>query len=225
MSKLRAGAFISFLCITAALTGRALACSMDAECDNGDVCSVPDTCVAGSCVLGGGGDPDGDLVCDGEYDPTKTMKVNRVVAKTLFASKLGKLRVLGSFIDDLDSPTGAFIADDGISVRVKDALSSIPPPGDGFDVTIPFDATNCTTSLNGVQCKAVHGATRSVANFKRNRLAPEQIGFLVRVKNVDLTRPFFGPVQVIVSYHTRIHRRDDIIDCALLINGIKCREY
>src|SRR5690242_527830 len=64
MSKLRAGAFFSLLYLAAALTGRALACSTDADCDNGDVCSVPDTCVAGICLLGGGGDVNGDLVCD-----------------------------------------------------------------------------------------------------------------------------------------------------------------
>jgi hypothetical protein len=30
------------------------ACVTDADCDNGDTCSLPDTCVSGSCVLNGG---------------------------------------------------------------------------------------------------------------------------------------------------------------------------
>src|SRR4029077_17514755 len=66
--------FRALLCSTAvALTlssaSIALACVTDAECDNADPCSAPDTCNAGSCVLGGGGDANDDLVCDAEFDP------------------------------------------------------------------------------------------------------------------------------------------------------------
>ena len=35
------------------MSSTALACIDDAECDNGDTCSIADTCQAGSCVLGG----------------------------------------------------------------------------------------------------------------------------------------------------------------------------
>jgi parallel beta-helix repeat protein len=34
------------------------------SCNSGDTCSVPDTCQAGACVAGGGGDTDGDGICD-----------------------------------------------------------------------------------------------------------------------------------------------------------------
>src|SRR4029453_18103969 len=35
-------------------------------CDDGAQCSLADTCQTGSCVGGGGGDPDGDGICSAE---------------------------------------------------------------------------------------------------------------------------------------------------------------
>jgi hypothetical protein len=45
-----------------------VACVVDADCDNGDVCSDPDVCNAGVCVFGGGGDPDFDGICSLDDD-------------------------------------------------------------------------------------------------------------------------------------------------------------
>jgi hypothetical protein len=41
-----------------------VSCTQNSDCNNGDSCSVPDTCVMGVCVLGGGGDTDLDGHCD-----------------------------------------------------------------------------------------------------------------------------------------------------------------
>jgi len=57
-------------------------CTTDAECDNGDTCSVPDQCQGGSCVLGGGGDPDNDLICDDEFDPSLNIKLTKLIIRT-----------------------------------------------------------------------------------------------------------------------------------------------
>src|SRR5262249_43016176 len=41
-----------------------VSCTQNSDCSNGDSCSIPDTCVMGVCVLGGGGDTDLDGVCN-----------------------------------------------------------------------------------------------------------------------------------------------------------------
>ena len=43
-------------------------CTQNSDCDNGDMCSVPDTCVAGVCHPGGGGDTDLDGICNLDDD-------------------------------------------------------------------------------------------------------------------------------------------------------------
>src|SRR5262249_49088792 len=35
-------------------------------CSSGDTCSIPDTCQSGTCVAGGGGDTDGDGLCNAD---------------------------------------------------------------------------------------------------------------------------------------------------------------
>ena len=58
------------------------ACTTDAECDNGDTCSLPDVCNQGSCELGGGGDANSDLICDGEYVSGIDLHVTKLVIRT-----------------------------------------------------------------------------------------------------------------------------------------------
>jgi hypothetical protein len=101
MRRLEAMLLLSVLWVAApGLTRLASGCTIDADCDNSDTCSVPDLCVSGSCVLGGGGDSDGDLICDAEFNPDADLAVSKVVAK--MAVGIGRLRGSGSFID-LDS--------------------------------------------------------------------------------------------------------------------------
>jgi hypothetical protein len=117
------------------LSTTALACTTDAECDNGDTCSVPDTCQAGTCVLGGGGDLDADLICDGEFDPAADFTSTKTIIRTRpnGGPSSAIIRGAGDFIDDAAS--GPFTIDDGIQIRVKDQLSDVPPSGDGADLT------------------------------------------------------------------------------------------
>jgi len=222
MGKLEAVVLLSVLCVAApGLATRASSCTVDAECDNGDTCSVADACVNGGCVLGGGGDTDGDYICDGEFNAEADVNVNKVVAK--MAAGIGRLRGTGSFID-LGSAGGAFTGADGVSIRVKDTLSTISPPGDGIDFTMVFPASSCQPTLKGgVTC--LDALTKSQAKFSPTPRAVSQFSFSFRIRRVPLTRPFFGPVTVILTHNRTVHRRDSLSDCKLYGWGIKCREF
>jgi hypothetical protein len=222
MGKLEAMVLLSMLCVAApGVATRASGCTVDADCDNGDTCSVPDACVGGSCVLGGGGDANADFICDDEFTPDADLDVNKIVAKK--AAGIGRVRGTGSFID-LGSVGGAFTGDAGVSIRVKDTLSEVPPPGDGIDYSFTFAPEMCqATARPGVSC--TDPATKSQAKFAHNPRAPSQLTFSFRIRQVPLTRPFFGPVQVILTHNGQVHRRDVLTDCKLYSWGIKCREF
>ncbi len=55
-----------------------VSCTQNSDCNNGDSCSVTDTCVMGVCTLGGGGDTDLDGTCNADdncpsiANPTQT---------------------------------------------------------------------------------------------------------------------------------------------------------
>jgi len=77
-----------------------------------------------------------------------------------------------------------------------------------------------------VTCRLTTGPGRgSQARFKRNLLAPDQVKFLSRLKGLDLSRPFFGPVRVVLTHNTSVYRPGKIIDCRLFPTLIKCREF
>lgn len=222
MGRLDAMVLLSVLCVTApGVASRASSCTLDAECDNGDTCSVPDACVNGACVLGGGGDANADLICDAEFNANADLQINKVAVKRTVG--VGRLRGKGSFID-LDSASGAFTGDAGVSIRVKDTLSALPPPGDGIDFSFTFLPGSCRpTAPLGVTCQ--DSTTKSLVKFVRNPRAASQLSFSFRIRGVPLTRPFFGPVQVILTHNRTVHRHDTLTDCKLYGWGIKCREF
>ena len=202
------------------------ACTTDAECDNGDTCSVPDTCMSGSCSLGGGGDTNADLICDDEFVAGLDLRVTKIIIRTFPAAgpASASMHGAGDFIDLV--PPGPFSGTAGIAIRVKDQLSSVPPPGDGADVTVSFGAADCVTASDKTTCRLLAGQNRgSQAKFKRDPLAPEQIKFSFRLRGLDITKPFFGPIRVIVTDDTTVHRPGKVIDCRLFPTGIKCREF
>jgi len=208
------------------LSTAAPGCTTDAECDNGDTCSVPDQCQAGACVLGGSGDADGDLICDDEFDPAADFTSTKVIIRTRPNAGAASAIVRGSgdFIDTASA--GPFSTSDGIALRVKDQLSDIPPTGDGADFTMTFGAAECSPIAVGLLCRIESGANRgSFVKFIRGTLAPEQVRVSYRLKGLDLTKPFFGPVRVILSHNTVTHRLGHIGDCRLFPTGIKCREF
>jgi hypothetical protein len=203
-----------------------LACVSDEECDNGDLCSVPDTCVSGSCELGGGGDTNNDLVCDAELDPNTTINLTRI---TLRRNNLVRADASGSKgAGDLfasGSPAGAFTGLNGVSIRVKDALSGVPPPGDGVDATVTFLASECV--LKAVGSTFCRTADRHASvKFKPNKIVPGQYKFSFKLRGLgNLTGPFFGPVRVVLTHSGTKRIADAIGDCKLTNSGLRCREF
>jgi hypothetical protein len=226
MSKLSSALLLALLCaLGPAAAPAAAACLVDADCDNGDTCAAPDQCVAGSCVLGGGGDTNGDFVCDGEFDPDADVKITKVVAKTSALAGRDVVRGSGDFIE-LGSAGGAFTADDGIAIRVKDQLSALPPDGDGFDVTLAFASGECDAAGTGVSCVLTTGPHAGTnAKFKRNPFAANQLRFTFKMKGLNMQKPFFGPVRILLTHGTTTHRLGLVTDCKLFKRGIKCREF
>src|SRR5215831_14613716 len=146
---IRTAGLVVAVAATTLAAALALACVQDSECDNGDTCSVPDTCVSepnepnGNCVLGGGGDTNGDLVCDDELDPNIVFSITKLTVRRRDSLRDDNSAVKGSA--DLllaGSSANAFDGTSDISLRFKDALSSIPPTGDGVDVSQTFPAVN-----------------------------------------------------------------------------------
>lgn len=201
------------------------ACTSDGECDNGDSCSSADVCASGSCVPGGGGDSDANFICDAEFDPDVDVKVTKMVARTSALAGRDVIRGNGDFID-LGSGGGAFTGAADISFRVKDQLSGVPPAGDGFDVTLVFPSSDCLAAATAVKCRRSAGpGAGSIARFRRNPLATNQVRFSFKLKGFDLTKPFFGPVRIILTHDTIVHRLGLVTDCKLFARGIKCREF
>ena len=226
MSRLAAVFAVALLSWAPVAAVPALACTEDAECDNGDTCSIPDLCLAGSCVLGGGGDVNGDLICDAEFDPTIDVRLTRLTARV--SNRPNHDHIVGSG-DFVDSVVGAFTGNEGVAFRARDTLAApgVGTPDDGFDVTVTFSPGECVIQHSGsLACVVATGPlAKSWAKFKPNRFAPEQMRFSFKITGLDLTRPFFGPVRVILTHGTTRHRLGSITDCKLVGKGIKCREF
>jgi hypothetical protein len=201
-------------------------CTTDADCDNADTCSVPDQCLAAVCVLGGGGDANHDLVCDGEVDPNVNFNVTKIIIRRKDSSRSDNSAIKGS--GDLfvtGSAGGAFTGADGVGLRIRDDLAGVPPSGDGVDFSVSWAPADCHTKGIGVlQCRTPDGHAN--AKFKPNPVAPGQYKFNFKLKALgDVTGPFFGPVRVVLSRGPALHAADMIQDCQLILPGIRCREF
>jgi len=201
-------------------------CVQDADCDNGDTCSFPDVCDNGTCVLGGGGDSNDDLVCDDELDPDMSFNLTRIVIKKKTAGTDNSVaKGSGDLFVPPGSPAGAFTGTAGFSIRVKDGLSAVPPTGDGVDVSVVFLPTDCVTKSTGVvSCRTVD--RRSFVKFKPNPLAEGQYRFKYKLKGLgNLSGPFFEPVRMVLTRSGTRRRGDIVTDCHLILAGLVCREF
>lgn len=202
------------------------ACLTDAECDNGDVCSVADTCVLASCQLGGGGDANNDLVCDAELDPSVNVNLTRLTLRRKTSARSDNSAVKGG--GDLfafGSAAGAFTGSSGFSIRVKDNLSSVSPPGDGIDATVTWQSGECFLKPVGtLACRTAD--RRASLKFKPNKIVAGQYKIDFKIKGVgNLTGPFFGPVRFVLSRDGNQRIADTITDCKLILSGLRCREF
>jgi hypothetical protein len=202
------------------------ACVTDADCDNGDTCSVPDTCVSGSCVLGGGGDvAPADLVCDAELytDLGFVLRKLSIRKRTSPIADNSSAKGVGFLVVSDGSPMAAFTDPDGITIRVQDGLWDSPTsPSDGVDASYAWPADSCEQAENRIICTS---PTRiSFARFKRSRIAPNEWAVTFKMKRLgDLQGPFFRPVRVVFTYRGDRHRSVELNLCELVGAGLRCR--
>ncbi len=244
-----AGAFVfaAFVLSSVASTS-ALACVSDAECDDGVACTLIDTCQAGVCVPGGGGDADGDLVCDAEDNcPTfanasqadldgdhvgdacdaNDRELNLVVAKVMRnvsktpSKKNGRIFLKGDFLTLDEAP---FSAAGGFLVRVEDG-----PGASLLDVTFAWSPSDCRTNSSGtIKCKSpdktVQGVFTPIKGFPGAAYR-----FIMKMSRLALPGPFAEPVTVTIVNEPPIliegvDRVGVIVDCRQINSGIVCRE-
>lgn len=191
---------------------------------NGDACSAPDTCEGGFCRAGGGGDTDGDLVCDADDDCPLVPNPDQddldgdglgdscddadaalVVMRATLTAR-GSIRVLGRF------PPSAFDARAGITVDVTD--------GGHVHGHVTWPTAACTTSGNGrVRCRSADGVSRG-------RFTPARDGtvrFGVQLRRQTVAPPFTPPVHVTVTTGA-IDRVGSIATCTSSASTMKCRQ-
>jgi hypothetical protein len=199
---------------------------------NGDTCSQPDTCQGGFCRTGGGGDTDGDLVCDADDncpfvpnpdqddldgdglgnacdDADAVLALKRLVLHG--SAGRGTASVTGSFM--LALPADHFGAEAGIAVDITDAGST--------GARAVWATSDCTSSGSGrIRCQSADRQAR--AKFARGHGA--SVRFSIRLGSLDLTGPFGPPARVRITHGTMVDRIGTIFTCASSSTGLTCRQ-
>jgi hypothetical protein len=168
------------------------------------------------------GDGQGD-VCD-EEDDTLNVYLLKLKSSKHVENPNGLIVVRGDFtvppplaIEDF------FNANEGISVRVKDALFT--------DETFAWTPDQCDTRmqvvggvsvLRRINCQAPDRSTKGVFKpFKRN---PGAVKFIVKARRRQMPLPFEASVQVTLTSLGVLNRVGSIRDCGTQAAGLKCRE-
>jgi len=190
-------------------------------------CSQPDSCLAGTCVVGGGGDSDGDGICDADDDcPTVADSAQRdldgdgigdacdandapfALTRVGVKASNGKTDANGGVLVrgmlSIVAPD-TFGASAGLSVRVTD--------GGSLDTTLAWSASECVTSRTGrIRCRsAADPATQ--ANFRSRRATPGVYKVMVRLAHLPIQGPFAGPVQITVTDDVMMDRVGTMATC------------
>ncbi len=225
----------------------AFACVSDAECDDGVACTLIDTCQLGVCVPGGGGDTDGDGLCNAEdncpafANPAQddldgdnagdacdaddrelnlvVVKVMRNVSKT--DKHNGRLFLKGDF---LTLGEAGFDATTGFRVRVQDG-----PGASLLDIAFAWSPTDCQTNSSGtIKCKSPDKRVQAV--FSPIKGFPgAAYRFIMKMSRLEIPGPFAEPVVVTIVNAPAVlvegvDRVGVILDCRQINSGIVCRE-
>jgi hypothetical protein len=212
-----------------------------------DACTLDDTCQAGVCTDGGGGDGDADGVCnaddncpvaanpgqddiDGDtigdvcdLNDGPSMNVTRAILKRQRKPDKanGSVLIKGDFISDPDT---ALSTSTTITIKVVD--------GFGFVRLKTWNVgSECTVNASGrVKCKSLDRTLK--AGFNPFRKTPGVYRFKMNFKKqaIPVDTLFGAPVTVTVSFGPQppaigaIDRVGDISDCQATSRGLKCRE-
>jgi hypothetical protein len=223
---------------------RAHACVSDAECDDGVTCSLPDACQLGICVPGGGGDTDGDGICNaddncpafanatqsdvdgddhGDACDAQDVELNVVIAR--LRRSINAARPNGAILSKGDflrlAPEAPITATGGFLVHVEDQV--------GLDLTFSFSEGECVANAkNRIKCKNADN-TRQIQLQPVSGTAQQDYKYSVKFSKLPLTGPFFMPVRVTITNGPAtlvegIDRVGDILDCRQTTLGMTCKE-
>ena len=125
------------------------------------------------------------------------------------------LRVIGFFVTT--PPGDVFDAANGVTVRVQDAIA--------LDRTITWTAADCVQASGKTKCLA-GGAKYVSLQTKPLAGIPEAFSVVMKVRNLNLTGPFDGPVTMtLTETGSGVDRTGIITDCVLRVTGLSCRAF
>jgi cysteine-rich repeat protein len=207
-------------------------------CDDGQflICSLPDTCQAGACAPAGGGDLDGDTICnhddncpaianlsqtdlDGDgignicdpVDATIDLGQATVRRSSNPAQPNGRIGLKGTFT--MGPGEGPFSDAAGIAVRVQDGL--------GLDYTVTWSPASCAELGPMIRCRSGGGWLRGT--FWPLPATSGQYAFYISLSRVDLHGMRQGPVTVDIMHGDNIDRVGTLDACGTSTPAVRVR--
>ncbi len=201
------------------------ACSTGA----GTKCSLPDTCVAGTCTPGGGGDRDGDGICDADddcpdvADPAQRDLDHDGIADacdpndaplTLTRASVKKGRGVLARGNFSASAPDAFTTTAGVAVRVTDAR--------GLVALVSWTASECRVSRRGpIRCRKANDPSTRV-RFRAVAGLAGHFTVSMHLSHLPITGPFAAPLMVTITDDVMIDRVGAMTKCRESRAGMLC---
>jgi hypothetical protein len=205
-----------------------------------DMCTLPDTCQAGVCIDGGGGDPDHDGICSANdncpntYNPDQADIDGDGIGNVCdpFEGPLNPIRVKfkGNLVPTRDTsqistrgefitllPGEVFPGPGNITVTVHDGA---PTPNQRVH---SFTPAECRSTATSTRCKTADHTVSAL--FKTSAAQNKVWKFNVKFRKVNLgAGPFVDPATVTLTYGPAIDRSGTVTDCVIAFNGMLCRQ-